>query len=268
MSLAAGALWVTGVTLLFLTLATAAVSIRASASRDIFAQLCCQLVAYSLGLFALLRVYGPDLPIRKFVGLRRTHLAFYPLAAGLGVAVALPANYLFELGHQLFPKLDVPTDVAEVFFEASIGGRVAIGVAVLLAAPLVEEVVFRGALFGPLRRTHHVVTVVVGTGAYFALVHLDPHAMLPIFVVGVALGFVRWASGSLIPAVLLHAGFNAVPLVSMALGERPAPPGGAIETPLLPMLLSLVVAVGLLLAVRHVARLDAARVARSRDEQA
>jgi membrane protease YdiL (CAAX protease family) len=268
MTLAAAALWVTGVTVLFLAIATAAVSLRASAGRDVFAQVCCQIAAYSLGLFGLLRVYGPDMRIRSFIALRRTHVAFYPLALALGVAVALPANLLFELSHQLFPQLDVPTDIAEAFFEASTGGKVTIGVAVLLAGPLVEEVFFRGALFGPLCRSHHAITVVMGTAAYFALVHLDPHAMLPILIVGVALGYLRTASGSLIPAVLLHVGFNAVPLFSMVFGQRPAPPGTAIETPIAPTVLSTAVAIALLLCVRYVSRLDASRVARGLDEQA
>lgn len=268
MTLAAAALWVTGVTMLFLALATAAVSLRESASRDVFAQVCCQLAAYSLGLFALLRVYGPDMPIRRFIGLRRTHVAFHPLALALGVAVALPANLLFELSHQLFPQLDMPTDIAQVFFEASTSGRVTIGIAVLVAGPLVEEVFFRGALFGPLCRSHHRITVVMGTAVYFALVHLDPHAMIPILIVGVALGYLRAASGSLVPAVLLHVGFNAVPLVSMALGERPSPPGATIETPVAPTVVSTAVAIALVLCIRYVSRLDAARVARGLDAQA
>jgi hypothetical protein len=268
MTLATAALWVTGVTAVFLSIATAAVSLRESAGRDVFAQVCCQLAAYSLGLFALLRVYGPDTSIRQFIALRRTHVAFYPLAAALGVAVALPANLLFELSHQLFPQLDVPTDIAEIFFEASTSGRVTIGFAVLLAGPLVEEIFFRGALFGPLRRSHASVTVIMGTAAYFALVHLDPHAMLPIVIVGVALGYLRAASGSLVPAVLLHVAFNAVPLFSMVFGERPTPPGSTIETPIALTVLSTAVAIALVLCLRYVSHLDAARVARGQDELA
>lgn len=267
MTLAVAALWVTGITFLFLLLGSAAVSIRESASRDVFGQFICQVAAYSLGLFALLRVYGPDMSIRQFLALRRTHGAFYLLAFLLGLAVALPANLLFELSHQLFPQLDVPADIGELYFESGTTDRALIGVAVVLAGPVIEEVLFRGGLFAPLLRSHGPMTVAAGTAAYFALVHLDPHAMLPILLVGVLLGYVRVASGSLFPPLLLHVGFNGVPLASMVFGQRPAPPGTSVDTPVLPAALSVVACVVLVVALRHVSRLDAARVARSHDEQ-
>lgn len=268
MTLAVAALWVTGTTALFLLLGSTVVSLRESASPDVFGQTVCLVAAYSLGLFAILRVYGPDMSIRQFLALRRTHAGFYGLGLLLGLAVALPANLLFELVHQLFPQLDVPTDITTLFFEASTTDRVLMGAAVLLAGPTIEEVLFRGALFGPLLRSHRPMTVAVGTAVYFALVHLDPHAMAPILLVGLLLGYVRALSGSLYPSLLLHVGFNAVPLVSMAFGQRPSPPGTAIETPIIPAVLCVATCVVLVLAIRSVARLDAARVARSHDEQA
>jgi membrane protease YdiL (CAAX protease family) len=265
MTLAAAALWVFGITLVFLALGTAAISLRESAGRDVFAQFICQVAAYSLGLFALLRFYGPDTPIRQFIGLRPSHVGIYPVALLLGVATALPANVLYELAHQLFPQLDGTPDVSALYFEASSHERALIAVAVVAAGPVIEEVLFRGALFGPLLRSHRRPTVIVGTAVYFALVHLDLHKMAPILLVGLLLGYVRAASGSLYPAMLMHVGFNAVPLGTMMLGHRPPQPGGAFDPPLVPTVLSTVAVVVLVVAVRYLARRDPARVARSRE---
>jgi len=266
MTLTHAVLWVSGITLLFLWLGTLAISLRESAAQDVVVQFMCQVAAYSLGLFLILRVYGPDASIRQFLALRRTHAGFYAVALLLGVARVLPANLLFELSHQLFPQLDRPTDVGMMFFEASARGRVLMGLAIVLAGPIVEEVLFRGALFGPLLRSHGRAVVVVGTAAIFALVHLDVHAMVPILAVGASLGYLRLLCGSLFPAVVMHAAFNAVPLVAMALSQEPPTPSGDFDPALGPTLLSLVACVGLLVVARHLGRYsDAARVARSRD---
>lgn len=265
MTIWAAAVWVSGITFAFLVLATTAVALRESASRDVFAGFICQLATYSLGLFLLLRTYAPDTSIRQFIALRKTTPGLYPVALLLGVSAALPANVLFELAHQLFPQLDAPTVLVTMFFEASGSERAFIAVAVVLAGPIIEEVLFRGGLFGPMLRAHRPAMVIAGTAVYFALVHRDPHAMLPILLVGALLGYVRWAGGSLYPALLAHMGFNAVPLMSLLLGDRPEPPGGSFDVPLVPTVLSTVVAIVLVLAVRRLARADAARVARSRD---
>jgi hypothetical protein len=265
MTLAGAALWVTGITFAFLSLGTFAVSLRATATHDIVAQLLCQLAAYSGGLFLLLRIYAPEASIRRFLGVRPTHPAFYLLAPLLGVALVLPANLLFEASHRLFPQLDRANELAELFFEAGWGKRVAIGAAVVVAGPVIEEVVFRGGLHAPLLRSYRPAVVVVGTSVLFALVHLDPHAMVPILIVGLALGLLRSVSGSLWPALLMHAAFNAVPLVSLATAAEAPNPNEPFAPPWAATGVALAVCVGLLWAVLQVSRTPAARIARGHD---
>jgi len=265
MTLAGAALWVTGITFAFLSLGTLAVSLRESATHDIVAQLLCQLVAYSGGLFLLLRIYAPEASIRKFLGVRPTHPAFYVLALLLGVALVLPATVLFEAANRLFPGLDGSDEVARLFFEASLAKRLAIGAAFVVAGPLVEEVVFRGALFAPLLRSYRPAIVVVGTGALFAIVHLDPPRMIAILFVGLALGLLRQLSGSLWPPLLMHAAFNAVPLVTLAASAQAPDSSGPFAPPWAATAVALGVCVGLLWALFQVARTPAARIARSRD---
>ena len=54
----------------------------------------------------------------------------------------------------------------------------------------------------------------------FAAAHLDPRSFLPDFMGGLAMGYVRVLSGSLWPAILLHAAFNTV---SMLVAVRSGP---------------------------------------------
>ena len=266
MNMAHAVLWVTGITLLFLSLGQLAVTLRASAQRDLFVGFVCQIASYSGGLFLLLRFYGPDASIREFLALRRTHAGFYLFGLLLGLGLVLPTNVLFEATHRLFPQLTRPSDIADLFAQASTRGRILMGFAMVVGGPIIEEVLFRGALFGPLLRSHRAALVILGTGLMFALVHFDVHALLPILLVGAALGYLRVVGGSLLPAVLMHAAFNAVPLLTMIVAGHPTEPAEPAPLPLVPAALSAVACVGLLLAIRQLGhRSSLARKARSHD---
>jgi membrane protease YdiL (CAAX protease family) len=78
-----------------------------------------------------------------------------------------------------------------------------------LVGPVVEEVFFRGAILRSLRRGHASGLTLLATSLLFAAAHLDPRNFLPDFLGGLAMGYVRLWSGSLWPAILLHAAFNS-----------------------------------------------------------
>lgn len=83
--------------------------------------------------------------------------------------------------------------------------------AVVIGAPAAEEVLFRGFLFrGWLRQPRDAWPVVVVTALLFALLHVqyDAFVMAQIFLFGLLLGFMRWASGSTILTFVLHAVIN------------------------------------------------------------
>lgn len=83
--------------------------------------------------------------------------------------------------------------------------------AVVIGAPAGEEVLFRGFLFrGWLREPRDAWPVIVVTALLFALLHVqyDSFVMTQIFLFGLLLGFMRWASGSTILTLLLHALIN------------------------------------------------------------
>jgi hypothetical protein len=66
--------------------------------------------------------------------------------------------------------------------------------------------------------------------------------------------------------VLLHAAFNAVPLVTMIVVRQPIDASESAPLPLVPAGLSAVACVALLVALRHLSRHSSvARMARSRD---
>jgi membrane protease YdiL (CAAX protease family) len=91
------------------------------------------------------------------------------------------------------------------------GAMLLLWIAVVIAAPLGEEIMFRGFLFrGWLKEPRDIWPTIVVTGAMFALLHVqyDWFVIGQVFAFGVLLGFMRWVSGSTLLTILLHAIIN------------------------------------------------------------
>jgi membrane protease YdiL (CAAX protease family) len=75
----------------------------------------------------------------------------------------------------------------------------------MFGAPIVEEIVFRGMLYGALakaRINEHLVVVI--TALVFALFHFEPKRFFILFVIGIILGEVRRRTGSTSAAIMAH----------------------------------------------------------------
>jgi CAAX protease family protein len=82
---------------------------------------------------------------------------------------------------------------------------------VVLIAPVVEELTFRGAGIALLARFGTALAF-VGTSAAFAAAHGLVNGFPALFLFGAAVAFLRLRTGSLYPGMLLHASFNALAL--------------------------------------------------------
>jgi membrane protease YdiL (CAAX protease family) len=81
---------------------------------------------------------------------------------------------------------------------------------VIFGAPLFEEVVFRGFIQPALIRRTGVWVGLTLTAAVFALIHgPDLHAVGPVFVLGLTLGWLRQRTGTVTAPIILHILNNA-----------------------------------------------------------
>ena len=91
------------------------------------------------------------------------------------------------------------------------GALIAFALVAAVGAPIVEEIAFRGLLYGALlKRGIPEWAVVVITAAAFALYHFEPARIALLFATGVVLGEVRRRSGGTAAPILTHAINNAV----------------------------------------------------------
>ncbi len=91
-------------------------------------------------------------------------------------------------------------------------------VAALVAAPAVEEVFFRGFVFGGLRSRLDFPLASAASALVFALIHLMPVSAPPLFVVGLGTAALYERHRSLLPSLAAHVTYNGIALAASFLG--------------------------------------------------
>ena len=85
----------------------------------------------------------------------------------------------------------------------------------IVLAPLFEEALFRGVLLPVVGSRWGGGAAVLISAAVFALAHLSLSELVPLFVLGVGLGWLRWRSGRLGASVLMHALWNSLTFLNL-----------------------------------------------------
>jgi membrane protease YdiL (CAAX protease family) len=142
----------------------------------------------------------------------------------VGVLVTIGLGILLAPINSLLPDHEEPQDVARDLGNITRPSAVVLAIlAVVVLAPAVEELLFRGALLRSLQRRTSDGWAIAIQGTIFGLIHasgtsFDLNAiptLAALTILGVFLGIVATRSGSLSRTMLIHAGFNAVALVQL-----------------------------------------------------
>ena len=142
------------------------------------------------------------------LGLRSFKWEMIGLGCGL-MLLSIAFNFIFGLFLGLF-GLRIQPDLIPVFAQLSSPWFLLIGGAII--APIVEEIFFRGFVFAGLRPRYGWQWAAVISSALFALIHLTPTAILPIFLLGYIFAYLYHRSNSVWPAILMHSATNALAL--------------------------------------------------------
>lgn len=86
-------------------------------------------------------------------------------------------------------------------------------VALVLVAPVTEELLFRGWLLTDLEERYGRRPALVWTSVLFGAVHIEPPAVIYATLAGLVLGVVALRARSTLASIAMHAGVNAVPLL-------------------------------------------------------
>lgn len=177
------------------------------------------LIASSLFVFgapALVLAALLNLRPLAFTGLMRTPALL--VGAGLLLAlVNLPlANWLMGVATELFPEelVEAAKLMERILALADPTSRALLVVAAAVAAPLGEELFFRGWM-QPMAERRLPRGVAIALVAFaFSATHLDPVGFVARFELGVLFGLLRAWTGSLWPAIAMHAAHNGVSILA------------------------------------------------------
>lgn len=138
----------------------------------------------------------------------------------LAVTIGIPAAVVFQGLNNLFLYVLIQSGIrlpvirsSNMVADTDLLSRPWIFIAfiVLITAVIpavVEELFFRGVLFASLRSGGALVSAAVWQAIAFALFHADPLFLLPPFLTGLLLAFIRHQCGRLWPAMLTHFSLN------------------------------------------------------------
>ncbi len=154
------------------------------------------------------------LPYREIFPIRLFHWMYMP---AILISLAALQFFMNEISMHLDKLLPPPGWFIELFdrlFESDHGVWFGI-LRVVILAPIVEELIFRGVIFSGFQRIYPAFWAIFFSALLFALFHLNPWQLGPTFLLGLLLGYVRLRSGSLLAAIFTHALHNGMIFLSV-----------------------------------------------------
>jgi ABC-2 type transport system permease protein len=131
-----------------------------------------------------------------------------PRALLLGIVGGMAAALIGVVYLQIVLPLDLFSTGRQAVRPADPMVAVALAAVAIAAAPFFEEFIFRGLVFGGLRRSLGPAVSAVASAAIFAVVH-PALSVVPVFVMGVCAALVYERTRMLAAPIMVHAVYNA-----------------------------------------------------------
>lgn len=121
------------------------------------------------------------------------------------VIYVICAGVLITLAGKVIPGFDAG-QAQEIGFEnlAKRYEYVLAFVTLVVIAPVAEEILMRGYLYGKLRRIIGVIAAMIITGAFFGVLHLQWNVAIDVFALSLVLTSLREVTGSIWSSILVH----------------------------------------------------------------
>lgn len=150
-----------------------------------------------------------------------------PSAAALAAAALLAAGTVIPMSEGVARIqgyfLPIPEEFAESFSGLSEMGMPLLLFLIAFSPGVCEEIVFRGAFLGLLRRVAPTRYAVLVSSVFFGVIHLSVFRFLPTFLLGLVLAGLTVRTRTIFPAMLFHMIYNGISVTlpdAGALSER------------------------------------------------
>ena len=196
------------------------------------------LFIYLLCVILSLLVVVPFVSYESAIGLSLMYVISISLT--IGAALVIRKDFTFPwknfsplivviasislLGIQLFldplTNLIPLSDMVKKMITESIQHPVIYFFMIVVAAPLFEELLFRGIILDGLLKNYQPVRAIVFSALMFALVHGNLSQGVGAFLGGIVMGWIYWKTQSVLPGILIHFFNNLASFVGVILTPK------------------------------------------------
>lgn len=151
------------------------------------------------------------------LGLRRFHRNSFAMGCGLLAIVYIVTiiNNLVMIALKVVVQAEV---LSEIFNE--LDSPLLFAFVTVIAAPLTEELFFRGFLFKGLREKYGWVNALMFSSIIFALFHGQVATLIPTFLLGALFAYLYQRTESVYPGMILHFIVNAMGVVGLLAAKQ------------------------------------------------
>ena len=140
-----------------------------------------------------------------------------PLSIPILVLFGCSLSYMLAIILTLLSQFDIFSKVFNNYEQVSemiFGGSFVLSLlSVGIIGPVFEEVLFRGLVFGELRKITKVKVALVLQALLFGIYHLNVVQGIYAFVLGLIIGFVYYRSSSIIAPIIIHVSINSLSVI-------------------------------------------------------
>jgi membrane protease YdiL (CAAX protease family) len=136
------------------------------------------------------------------------------------VPVVIISTLALFVGLEGISKLIPMPPSVQKFFERAFRKDVFSIINIIIAAPVLEEILWRGIVLKGLLKNYSPLKAILISAIFFSLMHLNPWQAFPAFFGGLFLGWVFFKTQSVISGMIIHATINTTGAVFLFLPKH------------------------------------------------
>jgi len=169
-----------------------------------------------LGLIVVFILAKRNSKITDYLAIKKTSIKYILIALGVTLLLVL-VELLISINSNTESQFS--NDMVTAYKNSA--APYLLWIAIVLVAPLFEEAFFRGFLYAGFAQSRlRAPGAIVLTALAWAAMHASQYGIIDltlIFVVGIALGTMRWRTKSIWNCLIMHVLFNAAAMIELAL---------------------------------------------------
>jgi len=161
----------------------------------------------------------------ELFGLQQVHWRSLAMTVGIFSLIILLTINLVSAATQtwlqgFWPDME-PQETVKAFQESDgIGFKFLVVLMAVVIAPLAEETMFRGFVYGVLKRYTDAPFAALASSLMFAIIHLHVGSLMPLWMLAVLFCLAYEITGCLLAPMILHAIFNGVSILAMLFVDK------------------------------------------------